>query len=66
MLAGADPALDTTNIEDDSEMEQESEDRTLHRMAKVHDTLEMWQGSQILCATQNEFRAEYEQMTAVG
>jgi len=35
-------------------------------MAKVHDFLEMWQGSQNLRATQKESRAQSEQMTAVG
>jgi len=35
-------------------------------MAKVHDFLEMWQGSQNLRATQKESRAQNKQMTAVG
>ena len=35
-------------------------------MAKVHDFMEMWQGSQNLQATQKESRAEYKQMTGVG
>jgi len=35
-------------------------------MAKVHDILEMWQGSQNLPATQKESRAHNMQMTAVG
>jgi hypothetical protein len=35
-------------------------------MAKVHDLLEMWQGSQTLRATQKESHAQNEQMTAVG
>jgi hypothetical protein len=35
-------------------------------MAKVHDFLEMWQGSQNLGATQKESRAQNKQMTAVG
>jgi len=38
----------------------------MHRMAKVHDILEMWQGSQNLRATQKESRAQNKQMTAVG
>jgi len=44
-LAGAYPELDTTNTENDSEMKEEVEERKLHRMAKVHDFLEMWLGS---------------------
>jgi hypothetical protein len=53
-LAGTDPESDTLNTENDSEMKKEAEERTLHRMAKVEDCLEMWQGSQNLRATQME------------
>jgi len=35
-------------------------------MAKIHNFLEMWQGSQNLCAIQKESRAQNKQMTAVG
>jgi hypothetical protein len=66
ILAGTDPALDTMNTENDLEMKKEAEERKLHRMAKVHDFLEMWQGSQNLRATQKESRAQNKQMTAVG
>jgi len=66
ILAGTDPELDTTNTENDSEMKKEAEERKLHRMGKVHDSLEMWQGSQYLRATQKESRAQNKQMTAVG
>jgi len=65
ILAGADPALDTTNSENNSEMKKQAEDRKLHRMAQVHYCLAMWQGSQNLCATQKESRAQNKQMTAV-
>jgi hypothetical protein len=41
-----------TNIENDTEMMKEAEERKLHRMGKVHDFLEIWPGSQNLCATQ--------------
>jgi len=58
ILAGTDPELDTANTENDSEMKKEAEERKLHRMAKVHDFLEMWQGSQNLRATQKEFCAQ--------
>jgi hypothetical protein len=66
ILAGTDSELDTMNTENDSEMKKEAEERKLHRMAKVHDFLEMWQGSQNLRATQKESRAQNKQMTAVG
>jgi len=46
-------------------MKKEAEERKLHRMAKVHDFLEMWQGSQNLCASQKESRAQNKQMTAI-
>ena len=58
--------MDTTNTENDSEMRKEAEERKSHRMAKVHDILEMWQGSQNLHATQKESLAQNKQMTAVG
>jgi len=66
ILAGADQTLDTTNTENDSEMKKEAEERKLHRMAKVHDFLEMWQRSQNLCATRTESPAQNKQMTDVG
>jgi len=66
IVAGTDPELDTTNTENDSEMKREVEERKFHRMAKVHDLVEMWQGSQNLQATQKESRAKNKQMTAVG
>ena len=66
ILAGTDPELDTMNIENDSEMKKAVEEKKLHRMAKAHDVLEMWQGSQNLLATQKESRAQNKQMTAIG
>ena len=66
ILAGADPELDTTNTENDSKMKKEAEERKLHRIAKVHDCLEMWQGSQNLPAIEKEFRTQNKDMTAMG
>jgi len=54
------------NTDNDSEMKKEAEERKLHRMAKVHDFLEMWQDSRNLRATQKESHAQIKQMTAVG
>jgi len=65
-LTGDNPALDTTDTENNSEMQNEVEERKLHRMAKVHDFLEKWQGSQNLRDTQTESRAQNKQMTAIG
>jgi hypothetical protein len=65
ILAVTDPELDTTNTENDSEIKKEAEKRKLHRMAKVHDFSEMWQGSQNLRATQKESHGQNKQMTAV-
>jgi hypothetical protein len=65
-LVGTDPELDTTNTENDLEMMKDAEERKSHRMAKVDDYLEMWQGSQNLCATQKKSRAQNKQMTAIG
>jgi hypothetical protein len=66
ILAGTDPELDTTNTENDSEMKKEAEEIIFHRMAKVHDLLEIWQGSRNLHATQKEPRTQNKQMTAMG
>jgi len=66
IFAGTEPELDTTNTENDLEMKKEVEERKLHRMAKVHDFLEMWQGSQNLRATQKESHVQNTQITAVG
>ena len=65
ILAGPDPELDTMNTENDMEMKKEEEERKLHRMAKVDDFLEMWQGSQNIHATQEESCAHTKQMTAM-
>ena len=43
ILARTDLELDTMNTVNNSEMKKEAEERKLHRMAKVHDFLEMWQ-----------------------
>jgi hypothetical protein len=48
LLAGDDPVLDPDSTDNDMEMKREAEEKKLHRMAKVHDFLEMWQGSQTL------------------
>jgi len=66
LLAGDDPVLDPDSTDNDMEMKREAEEKKLHRMAKVHNFLEMWQGSQTLRATQKESRAQNKQMTAVG
>jgi len=66
ILAGTDQELDTRNTENNSEMKHEAAERKLHRMAKVPDLLEMWQGSQNIRAIQKEFRAQIKQMTAIG
>jgi hypothetical protein len=66
ILAVTDPELDTTNTKNDREMKKEAEKRKSHRMAKVHNFLEMWQGSQNLPAMQKEPRARNKEMTAVG
>jgi len=66
ILAGTDAELDTPHTENDSEMKKEANERKLHRMANVHNFLEILQGSQNLHATQKESRAQNKQMTAVG
>jgi len=64
--ASTDPELVTTDPDNDSEMKKEAEERKLHRMAKVYNFLEMWQGSQNIHVPQNESRTQNKQITAVG
>jgi len=66
LLASHDPVLDSSSTEYDMELMREAEEETLHGMAKVHDSLEMWHGSQNLQATQKECHPQNEQMTAIG
>jgi hypothetical protein len=65
LLGGDHKALNTRNTENDSEMKREAEERKLHRMAKVHAFLDMWQGRQNLHTTQKESHLHNKQMTAV-
>jgi len=65
-LAGTYPEFDTTNTENDLEMNIEVEEWIWHRMANIRDYLEIWQGPQIQHATQKEYRAQNQQMTTVG
>jgi len=66
ILAGDCAASDTGEIGNDLELKKEAEEGKLHRMAKVHNFMEMWQGSQNLRATQKESRAHNKQMIAIG
>jgi hypothetical protein len=66
ILSGDDPESDMTNTQNDSEMKKEAEEMKLHRMAKVHDFLEMRQGSLNLRATQKQSLAQNKKITAVG
>jgi len=47
-------------------MKNLAEERKMHRIAKINDFLEMWQGSQMLSAAEQEFLAQNKQMTADG
>jgi len=66
ILAGDDPVLDRSESDNDLELKGDAEEKKLHRMAKVHDFLEMWQGSQTLSTTERESRGQNKQMTDVG
>jgi len=66
ILAGTDPEFDTMNTENNSEMKKQAEEKKLHRLAKVNDFLEKWQGSRNIRAGQMESRAHNKKMTAVG
>ena len=58
ILAGDDTASDWSETDSDLELNREVEEHTLRRMAKVHNFLEMWQGSHNLLTTQRESRAQ--------
>ena len=66
ILAGDNLAVNSKNTENNSEMKNKVDEIILHRMAKVHNILERWQGSQHLRATQNDSPAQNMEMTAVG
>jgi hypothetical protein len=66
IFAATDQELDTPHTEHDLKMKTQEEDRKLPIIAKVHNFLEMWQGSQNIHAEQKESRTQNEQMTAVG
>jgi hypothetical protein len=64
-LVGNDPASDTTNTKDNMDMMRGEEESKLHRMAKVHDSVEMWQASQNLLGLQQKSHAQNKQTTAI-
>jgi len=57
--------MDTTNTENNLEIKNDTEETKLHRMAKVHDLLEMWQGRQNLRPTQRKSRTRNLLISAV-
>jgi hypothetical protein len=65
ILAGNCAALDTAETENDLKLKKETVEKILPKMAKVHHPLGMRQGSQNLCATQKESRAQNKKMSAV-
>jgi hypothetical protein len=44
--AGDNPVLVPNSTDNEMELKREAEEKMLHRMAKVHDVMEMWQDSQ--------------------
>jgi hypothetical protein len=58
--------LDTTETENSLELKTEEEEKKFQRTAIVHNILEMWQVSQILCPTQKESCAQNQQISATG
>jgi len=57
--------MDITDTDHNLELKREVQERTLHRMVKVHQLLDRWQGSQNLCGTVKESCVQNKQMTAV-
>jgi hypothetical protein len=58
ILAGHCMAVDPEETEYDLELKKEGKDSKLHRMAKVDNLLEMWQGIQNVCTTEKEYRIQ--------
>jgi hypothetical protein len=65
MLVGDHLGLDTNNSGKGSEMRHEAEEETLHTVAKVHDMLELCQGSQNLYATRRNLALKNNNMSAI-
>ena len=65
-LGGDYPALDTTETENDLELQNKAVDSKLQWIGMVHNFLEIWQGSKNSHATQTESCAQYTQVTAIG
>ena len=65
-MAGDTAQIDSSISDNDSETKKEAEEGKLYWMAKVHDFLEMWQGSENLHATQKTSRAQNKQITDMG
>jgi len=66
IFVGTDPELDTTNRENDLELNKEVVETKLHRIANLHHFWEMWQGSQNLHSTQKKSNTQNKQMTRIG
>lgn len=54
-----------TEPANDFELKNEAQDRMLQRLAKIHNFLVMWPGSQNIHATQKEYQAQNNQMTTI-
>jgi len=54
-----------TEPKNNLELKCDVDERKLSWIAKIHDLLAIWQGSQNLCGTQKESWAQHKQMTAV-
>lgn len=66
VLAGDEADSGPDALENNTEIKKEAEQKKLHRLAKVHDFLELWRGSQELRVTQKASRAQNAAMTAMG
>jgi len=66
ILAGNCAVQEPAKTENDLELKTLADARIVHRMAKVHYLLEIWQGCHNRYVTQKESRAQNKQMTAIG
>jgi hypothetical protein len=65
LLVGNIPITHSLDVDNNAEIKKEAEKKKLHRMAKILDYLEMWQGSDNLRSTQMAACTQILHMTAM-
>ena len=66
IFAGSYTAPDSMERKNELDLKRQVEEWKLHRVAKVHASSEMWQGSQNLCPTPKESPSHNKHMASIG